>query len=266
MKKINLKQITYIGAVVLLLIFLHFSKIILPAESLIIKFFNPVLGNLYLTSNKLKTTYNQQTDKRDLTLVASQLKIQLNQLVEENSRLKSLEDENATLRGYLKFLSAKEKRYIMANVISKGGSDDENQSITLDKGRIDGLYSGLAIISSEGNIVGKIIDTKENTSNVCLINSSRCQLAASIQNKDKTVGIVQGDLGLTIKMEFIPQSENIKMGDIIITSGLEKNIFRGLVLGQVSEVNKESNELWQSARIEPLTNLDDLVVVSVLLP
>ncbi|KKR31078.1 MAG: Cell shape-determining protein MreC [Candidatus Falkowbacteria bacterium GW2011_GWF2_39_8] len=190
----------------------------------------------------------------------------MNQLIAENSRLKSLEDENRTLRNYLKFLSTKEKKYLMANVISSGSIDLNSQSVLLDKGTKDGLYSGLAILSSEGNIVGKIINAKENISEVCIINASRCQLAAAIQNKEKTVGIAQGDLGLTIKMEFIPQNADIKVGDIIISSGLEKSIPRGLVIGQISHIKKESNELWQAARIEPLTNLEDLVVVSVLLP
>ncbi|KKQ61605.1 MAG: Cell shape-determining protein MreC, partial [Parcubacteria group bacterium GW2011_GWE2_38_18] len=255
-----------VGAVIMLLIFLHFSKIILPLESFILKSLSPLLNGMYQTSSKIKSSYDQQTDKRDLSAIVEQQNVELNQLISENSRLKSLEDENKTLRSYLKFLSTKEKNYAMANVISSGGIDINSQTVLLDKGTKDGLYSGLAVLSSEGNIVGKIINAKENISEICLVNASRCQLAAAIQNKDKTVGIAQGDLGLTIKMEFIPQSAEIKVGDIIISSGLEKSIPRGLVIGQISQVKKESNELWQSARIESLTNLEDLVVVSVLLP
>lgn len=250
----------------MLLIFLHFSKLILPLESFLLKSLSPVMNGMYLTSSKIKTSYDKQADKRDLSAIVEQQNTRMNQLIAENSRLKSLEDENRTLRNYLKFLSTKEKKYLMANVISSGSIDLNSQSVLLDKGTKDGLYSGLAILSSEGNIVGKIINAKENISEVCIINASRCQLAAAIQNKEKTVGIAQGDLGLTIKMEFIPQNADIKVGDIIISSGLEKSIPRGLVIGQISHIKKESNELWQAARIEPLTNLEDLVVVSVLLP
>ena len=71
---------------------------------------------------------------------------------------------------------------------------------------------------------------------------------------------------LTVNMVFISQTEKIEIGNIVVASGLEKNIPRGLVIGRVSKVEKESNELWQSAVIEPIANLDELIIISVLLP
>ena len=64
----------------------------------------------------------------------------------------------------------------------------------------------------------------------------------------------------------IPQSEKVSLDDIVITSGLGENIPRGLVVGKVILVNSESNEIWQSATIEPLANFDNLTLVSVILP
>lgn len=99
-----------------------------------------------------------------------------------------------------------------------------------------------------------------------MTNNSDCKLAATILGDTKTNGITAGDLGLTIKMDFIPQTVIIKPGDLVVTSGLEDAIPRGLVIGKVSTVTKESNDLWQSAVIEPLINPDDLIIISVLLP
>ena len=91
-------------------------------------------------------------------------------------------------------------------------------------------------------------------------------MAATVLNQEGTGGITEGDLGLTLKMGFIPQSKNIKKDDIVVTSGLEYLIPRGLALGRIIEVSKDNNELWQNAVIESMADNDNLVIVSVLLP
>jgi rod shape-determining protein MreC len=67
-------------------------------------------------------------------------------------------------------------------------------------------------------------------------------------------------------MNYIPQLEEINQGDIIITSGLGGDIPRGLVIGRVAQVNKQSNEIWQDVTIEPLSSWHSLTIVSVILP
>lgn len=266
MLKPRTKKIISLIAVIGLLIFLHVTKIIKPVETLIINILNPIFSGFYSISSDLRSTYNDQTDKRDLAEINKEIEKKNNELTVENTRLKVLEEENKVLREHLKFLVKAEYNYIMANIISRGILDDSNQSVIINRGSRDGLYSGLAIISSQGIIIGKITEARDNISEICLITSSQCRLAATVLNNDKTSGIAQGDLGLTIKVDFIPQTEEINIDDTIITSGLEQDIPRGLVIGRVTEVNKESNKLWQNAIIEPLVDLDELNIVSVLLP
>jgi cell shape-determining protein MreC len=67
-------------------------------------------------------------------------------------------------------------------------------------------------------------------------------------------------------MNYIPQSEAVVVGDLIVTSGLEAGIPSGLVIGQVAKVNKNGNEIWQSVNIQPLADFDYLMIVSVLVP
>jgi len=269
MQKINTRKYIWIIGITGLLIFLHFIGVLAPIESFIVSIFRPVLGGFYSVSSDLRVAYNEQTDKRDLISLVKQLEVKVNQLTAENAKLKVLEEENQILREYLKFPTNEKANYIISNIISRGGlggSIQQYQSIIIDKGEKDGLFDGLAVVSSQGIIVGKVMAVKDHLSEVYLTTNPSCKLAATIQNQDKTSGIVQGELGLTIRMEFIPQTEEIKVGDIVITSGLEQNIPRGLIIGKVTQVTKESNELWQSAVIEPLVDLDELIIVSVLLP
>jgi len=265
MLNLNTKKYIRVIAVIMLLIFLHFTKILIPVEAIIIKIFNPVLSGLYSAGSYLRAAYNQQTDKRDLAGAIERLENEVGQLTTENTRLKVLEEENQILREYLKFSKENEADFILGNVVVRRGlnTDGLNQNIIVDKGAQDGVKSGAAVVSG-GAIVGNVVGVKNNLSEACLITGENCKLAAAIQNIDKTSGIISGEMGLTIKMEFIPQTDEIKIGDTVITSGLEENIPRGLVVGKVSEINKENNELWQSATIEPLVDMNGLIIVSVL--
>jgi rod shape-determining protein MreC len=67
-------------------------------------------------------------------------------------------------------------------------------------------------------------------------------------------------------MNYIPQLEKVTVGDTVVTSGLSEDIPRGLVIGRVTNVKSISNEVWQTATIEPLLNFKNLTVVSVVIP
>ncbi len=277
MFKLNVKKYIIIAAVIMLLIFLHYTKLLNPLESFLNQKLKPVFGFFYSLSININKTYLRETEKQDLALELQQAREKINQLISENVKLRFLEEENSVLRKHLNFLNKDNRRYLMSNIISRGeltGSNGEgNQSVVIDKGSADGLFNGLAVVSStavgtssQGVIVGKIINVKEHIAEVYLVTNKNSKLAVSIFGENKTSGIASGELGLTVKIDFIPQTENIKAGDIVATSGLEQNIPRGLVIGRVTKVNKENNEVWQTATVEPLIDLDTLSVVSVLLP
>lgn len=276
MIKFRARKFILAMAVIGLLIFLHWLKILSPIESVINKSFEPMLKQLYLLSLNFQPSNYEKAERVSLIEKIKQLEVENSQLIIDNTKLKILEEENQVLRQNLKFLSKSQFRYVMADIISRNEIatiDKDSQTIIINKGLNDGLSAGLAVISpiiygdgNQGVIIGKVVAVKENTAEVYLATNRDCKIAVSLFNQTKTSGLVHGELGLTIKMEFISQIEDIKSGDIVITSGLEKNIPRGLVVGKVTEVNKDSNELWQNAIIEPLSDFSKLTIVAVLLP
>ena len=276
MLRFNAKKYIIIVAAILLLLFLHYSKLLNPLESFLAQGLKPVFKIFYSFSSGLSQTYFDQTAKIDLAAELKKARETINQLTAENVELKFLKEENSALRKQLNFLAKSGERYLMANIISRGeltGGMADSRSVVIDKGLRDGLFPGLAVVSfvspggsGQGVIIGKIVNIKDNLAEIYLITNKNCKLAAAILGEKKTSGIVSGELGLTIKMDFIPQTENIKEGDLVATSGLERNIPRGLLIGRVTRVIKENNQVWQSATIEPQINLDSLSVVSILLP
>ena len=265
-KKKNI--IIYLAAFALL-VFLYGVGVLKPVENLLTRILNPVLKQFYTIGADIKDTYEEQTSKYDLTKVIKELQKQVMLLTGENVKLKIALKENDILREHLGFLERNELTYIMSNIISRedilnvGG---QTEVIIIDKGEQHGIYKGLSVVNSQGVIIGKVAEVKARNSRVYLTSSDRCKLAVTILGDDVTSGIAEGSLGLVIKMDFIPQIKNLNINNIVVSSGLEKDIPRGLVIGKISEIKKESNELWQSAIIEPMLNMDELIIVSVIIP
>lgn len=268
MNKNNKQKFITTMAVLLVFVAGHYIGVFRPVENILVKILNPIFGGFNSAGLGIKNTYNDSVNKADLLKNLEEMKIQSNALVEENAKLKTVQEENELLRGYLSFFTKTNYKYVMSNVISRGGISDTlktTETITIDRGSRNGVMVGQAVVNNKGIIVGKVSEVKDDIAKVFLVNSNQCKLAATMFNNDKTVGIAEGELGLTIRMSFIPQTQKLNKNDLVVTSGLEPLIPRGLAIGKVTEVQGNNNDLWQSAVIEPLVNPDDLTIVSVLL-
>mgnify|MGYP001347560561 CR=1 FL=1 len=253
-------------AVAVLLLFLHLVGLLGGLENLFASAVRPLSSRLYGWSASLSSSYQSNKDAAGLNAEIESLRHQVAGLTVANSNLQETEEENEKLRSALKFQEESRLQMVTASIIAKEEAGQDNRDLVIDRGSQDGVRSGLGVISEEGMIVGKVVETKDRTALICLVTSPNCRLAAAVQNQNKTQGLTDGDLGLTIKMSYIPQLEKIAGGDLVMTSGLDGEIPRGLVIGRVAQVKNESNEVWQEATIEPVLNFNNLTVVSVIIP
>jgi rod shape-determining protein MreC len=266
MKNFFNKKSAFLAAVIILLIFFHYVGLLKKPEGIIIGTLNPFSRFFYGLSLKISSSSGPAVGGESQQIIDS-LESQNRELVVENAELKNLEEENRLLRQQLNFFSNNKHAYILADIISYDYSSlEQDQSLIINRGSNDGIVKGLVLTDSQGAVIGRITDVQDNISRACLINAASCKFTVSIQDEGKTSGIAEGDLGLSVKMNFIPMSESISEGSNVVTSGLEKNIPRGLVIGRVSNVSHENNEIWQSATIEPLADLRHLIFASIILP
>jgi rod shape-determining protein MreC len=267
--RLQIRKLLFYTAVIGLLVFLYSVGALKIFENAAAKAMNPLLSMSQNFGVDIGLKFGGNETKAEIKAENENLKNENAKLTEENAGYRILEQENSLLRESLGFLSRNKYKYMMANVISRGEIGDlsgHTEAVTIDKGGRDGLKDGLAVVDDKGVMVGKIASIKDNSSLVYLVNNSQCKIAVSALNDQNTSGVIEGELGLTTKMSFIPQNKQINPGDIIVTSGLEEYIPRGLVIGRVKTVNKESNELWQWAEIEPMIDPDNLIIASVLIP
>lgn len=264
--KLFKKTIMYPLVAVLLLIFLHYTNILSPVESIVIQGMKPITSTFYSWSGGIRGFFNASVNKEELKEKVEELRATVNELRAERHRLQAVEEENKKLRQYLDFAEDKKLDQVLADVISTTlnlESGENKKSVLINKGADDGIRAGLVVVNSEGVVAGKISEAQKNTSKVELLTNEECRLAVAIQGEDKVMGVSEGQMGLTISMKFIPQTENIQVDDMVVTSGLEKDIPAGLVVGRITEVDNQSNKVWQSVNIEPLVDLNELAIVAI---
>lgn len=264
-KKIKL-QLLVVLAVIGLSIFLFKTKnnILInswPAK-VFIKIQSPTSAFFSRFNKSLSVLFNNESAQCDIERI-----IETHGIIQQEKN-KILTEENKNLKLMLNFLSDsgylhnKNDNFASAYIISK---DQADQSIIIiDKGLKDGLRAGMPIIKEKGILIGKIIKADDYISYVILITDNRSQFAVSINNEEKISGLACGNYNLTVRMDLIPIDKNIQEGDIVVTSGSEKFIPPGLIVGKIVKINKNDNDIFQSAELSPLSPLDNLSIVTIL--
>jgi len=189
----------------------------------------------------------------------------LNQAVFEltaaNTRLAELEAENERLRMMLNFPSQSEMQSVPAMVIGKSAGETMKY-ITIDRGEVDGLEKGLPVMSSSG-LVGQTAVVDKNTSLVQLMLDSKFGAAVKIQ-RNRIDGILHWDSQDMCRLDDIPYTIDVRVGDILITSGMGGVYPKGLKTGIVTKISKNKNNLFQKILVEPYTDFYRLEEVFVL--
>jgi rod shape-determining protein MreC len=248
---------------------LYYLNALKPLEKLVISGINKGGEVFYNLGSNWGSSFSGSEEERELKEGKQRLERELNEMLAEKAKWQEVQRENDKLRSYLNFFEENEYNKVMARVVASDNllSEDINQSnIYLNKGLEDGLREGMAVINEEGILVGKILSLHDNSAQVCLSINEDCKFAARFSKQSEALGIVQGSLGLTISMNLIPQEHDISVGDLVVSSGLEKDIPPGLIVGEVSSVTKQSNDIWQEATIEPLYSLNELDFLAVVIP
>jgi rod shape-determining protein MreC len=206
----------------------------------------------------------QFEDVQDLAAAYNELYEEYRALQIDETTITLLKEENELLRSQLSFLSSQEYQHLGASVIAKN-TDPVGNTIVLNVGSEDAVKVGDPVIIDEGYLVGKVLTVSEDTCVVRLMSDGESKIAATILGVDRTIGIVEGGYGISVRMNSIPQNEQIRIGDQVVTSGLEERVPRGLIIGEIAGIEREVYEPFQRAYITPAADLGHIRLVSVLL-
>jgi rod shape-determining protein MreC len=181
----------------------------------------------------------------------------------ENAKLRALAAENEALKAALGFTERYKDDAVLARVVAETDAD-ALKGVVIDRGTDDGIVPGQPVVAGDGVLVGKVFEARSRSATVILLSDSKSRVAVAIQNATDTIGVLEGDRGLSMGITLIPQTEKLSPGDIVVTSGIEPGIRRGLVVGVIEKVNKNTQDPFQSASVAPLRTSAHPIFVQVL--
>ena len=152
-------------------------------------------------------------------------------------------------------------QYIAAAVIGRDPSPFL-QYIIIDHGSDDGVRYGMPVVTQQG-LVGRIEAVTASASRVQLISDSGSTVNVTLQNQNADA-LVQGAITGDITLEMLNQNVSLNVGDILLTSGLGGNYPSDILVGQVVDIKKTENELFQSAYVQPMVDFKTLRAVLVI--
>jgi rod shape-determining protein MreC len=135
--------------------------------------------------------------------------------------------------------------------------------VTVNKGETNGVKKGMAVISPEG-VVGQILKTAPYHSTVLLITDYNSALDSIIQ-RTRAKAIVEGIGENLCQLKYLLRSEDVMIGDVVVTSGLGGNFPKGLMVGEIRKVDKKEHGIFQHAELVPsvdLTKLEEVLIIA----
>lgn len=134
-------------------------------------------------------------------------------------------------------------------------------TLTINRGESDGIRRNMAVLSAQG-VVGRTIDTSTHAARVLLITDHNSGVDALVQ-RTRARGIVEGALDGRCVMKYLKRGEDVEVGDVIITSGLDGIFPKGITIGTVTHVTRGTRGLLQVADVQPSAPLDRVEEVIV---
>jgi len=184
----------------------------------------------------------------------------IDELLLERAKYQEAVFENKRLNELLK-LRENQQQYISAARVLSRGTDQWSHTLVLDKGEKDGVSKDMSAITPKG-FAGKIFNVTESYSKLLLLTDINFSAAVRLQESRKE-GIVSGTGTRKAILKHIPYEDEIKIGDIVITSGLDQLFPPGIPIGFISRIDKQGIGHFQYIEVTPY--VDDSKMEEVLI-
>jgi rod shape-determining protein MreC len=190
-----------------------------------------------------------------------QLRERVRQLSLLNSQYARASQENIRLQRLMSLSEKMAYRTVAARVVARTPSFLSNV-IYIDRGLKDGVYVNAPVISGDG-IIGKTITVSSHQAQVQLVTNPDASMGAML-NETRTPGILRGSGDLLLDLNYISNTEQAAIGDMVLSSGLDGIFPKGLVIGKVINSSKGKG-VFRSIKVEPYMDLIHIEEVAVLL-
>lgn len=173
-----------------------------------------------------------------------------------------MEKENKRLKELLQFGTEINRKKVLAQIVSWDASSDY-RTIRINKGLKDGIILQSTVVTSDG-LVGYIYRLTQNFADIMTILDSNNKVDGIVK-RTRSHGIVEGVSKDRCSMKYVSRTEPIVLNDLVITSGLGNIYPKGIKVGKVARIERESFGIVQNVEIAPTVEFSKLEEVVVLI-
>ena len=230
--------------------------------------FVPMQKGLSYVGDAISINNNDTKTKEQLIAENEALQAQVDELSTQINNIRLQQSELVTLRAlYALEPTSADYEKTGAHVIARGTSNWFD-TFTIDKGSEDGIKVNMNVIAGSG-LVGIVTDVGKNYAVVRAIIDDTSNVSGMIVSTTDTC-IVSGSLSTMTDSNMIlfsnlEDSENkVSVGDSVVTSNISDKYLPGILIGYVTEISDDSNQLTKSGKITPVVDfkhLQDVLVI-----
>ena len=171
-------------------------------------------------------------------------------------RLAALESENARLRELLDSQARVGSRALIAEILAVD-LDPYRQRFDLNRGLVDGVYVGQALIDAQG-VVGQVVRVGPLTAEALLITDADGAVPVTLnRNGLRTIAVGTGDSG-RLRLPYLTNNNaaDVEVGDLLVSSGLGGVFPAGYPVGRIVEVRLRPDQAFAEVIAEPASAID----------
>lgn len=220
-----MKRIVFFGMLIAAVVLIEFTSFAWPIERIIVALSLPLKKTAGATQPETDSSQNARAQVTE------------NLFARENEELR-------------KILAFKKRTYrIMLGADIIGYSTDPSRAYLIANiGSDDGVQNGAPVIAGDGVLIGRVHTANVHNSIIMPLSDPRSKILALISRKDGSIyAIAEGRFNVGVDMTYIPVTEDVQQGDIVVTSGLQDGVAAGFIIGTIQEVRKKPEDLFQTA-------------------
>ena len=211
----------------------------------------PIIYFLNLPRNSIRSLQNFFESKSRLFEKNQELENRVINLTIENQRLDLIEAENKQLRKSMNIKNILSVDSISAEIILPKINNGK-EIILINKGLNDGVRIGQPVINNLG-LVGQIIFTGKTFSKINPITSKKYMVPAIFRKGTDNI-IVKGNGDKYLEVTMFPSHRKVKMGAILMTSGIDTFYPKGIKIGQVIKITPQANNQFNHLLVSPFSD------------
>ena len=179
-------------------------------------------------------------------------------------KLRGLERENLRLRELLGSSFRLPERVLMAELL-RIDSDLFSQHVVINKGESDAIFEGQPVLDSNG-VMGQVMAVSQFSSRVILLTDPSHGTPVQV-NRNGLRSVARGrGLNKLLQLEYLPHNSDVRVGDLLVTSGLGGRFPTGYPVGTIISVNESPGKNFSEVTVKPTANIETSREVLLVLP